>query len=197
MVTQKKIIKSTRKKCSHSFSLIHKLFFVLSPIFFCRSLSADYFGFQPYYDQFCMEPIDVPGKFRRDKKNEFQIHFFLLSLLSLSNGSSIDHWFSFALFFFVFLLNIFVWFFHQCCSPRIRYTEYINSEDEDYSLSLSAVIQRRASVRGRKKGYYSPRRASSPMGHVSGVCGIPAGNSIAVSKADRRRSSVYTTSSGE
>ncbi|XP_031618475.1 uncharacterized protein LOC116337754 isoform X2 [Contarinia nasturtii] len=75
--------------------------------------------------------------------------------------------------------------------------EYINSEDEDYSLSLSAVIQRRASVRGRKKGYYSPRRASSPMGHVSGVCGIPAGNSIAVSKADRRRSSVYTTSSGE
>ncbi|XP_055322286.1 transmembrane channel-like protein [Sitodiplosis mosellana] len=97
-----------------------------------KSLSADpYLGFQPYYDQFYMEPIDVP--------------------------------------------------------------EYINSEDEDYSLSLSAVIQRRASVRGRKKGYYSPRRASSPMGHVS----IPAGNSIAVSKADRRRSSVYTTSSGE
>lgn len=76
--------------------------------------------------------------------------------------------------------------------------EYINSEDEDYSLSLSAVIQRRASVRGRKKGYYSPRRASSPMGHVSGgVCGIPAANSNTVSKADRRRSSVYTTSSGE
>lgn len=77
--------------------------------------------------------------------------------------------------------------------------EYINSEDEDYSISLSAVIQRRASVRGRKKGYYntSPRRASSPMGHVSGVCGISASNSIVASKADRRRSSVYTTSSGE
>lgn len=80
-------------------------------------------------------------------------------------------------------------------------TEYINSEDEDYSISLSAVIQRRASVRGRKKGYYntasSPRRASSPMGHVSGVGGISASNSIVASKADRRRSSVYTTSSGE
>lgn len=75
------------------------------------------------------------------------------------------------------------------------HTEYINSEDEDYSLSLSAVIQRRASVRGRKKGYYSPRRASSPMAHSGGV--FIAGNSIAVSKADRRRSSVYTTSSGE
>lgn len=38
--------------------------FTLTYIFFlyCRSLSADpYFGFQPYYDQFYMEPIDVPG----------------------------------------------------------------------------------------------------------------------------------------
>lgn len=68
----------------------------------------------------------------------------------------------------------------------------MNSEDEDYSLSLSAVIQKRASIKGRKKGYISPRRGSSPMGHVSG-----AGNSIVVAKTDRRRSSVYTTSSGE
>lgn len=75
--------------------------------------------------------------------------------------------------------------------------EYINSEDEDYSLSLSAVIQRRASVKGRKKGYISPRRASSPMGHVSGIGGIGAVNSIVAAKNDRRRSSAYTTSSGE
>lgn len=73
-------------------------------------------------------------------------------------------------------------------------TEYVNSEDEDYSVSLSAVIQKRASVKGRKKGYISPRRASSPMGHASGG---GAGNSIVVAKTDRRRSSVYTTSSGE
>lgn len=95
--------------------------------------------------------------------------------------------------------NSCVYFSHNAHISHISDTciEYINSEDEDYSLSLSAVIHRRASVRGRKKGYYSPRRASSPMGHVSGVCGIPAANSNAVSKADRRRSSVYTTSSGE
>lgn len=29
----------------------------------CRSLSADYFLFQPYIDQFFMEPIDLPGNF--------------------------------------------------------------------------------------------------------------------------------------
>lgn len=81
--------------------------------------------------------------------------------------------------------------------PILFYKEYVNSEDEDYSLSVSAVIQRRASIRGRKKGYISPRRASSPMGHASGVGGIGAGNSIVVAKTDRRRSSVYTTSSGE
>lgn len=32
-------------------------------LFAGRSLSADYFGYQPYYDQFYMEPIDVPGKY--------------------------------------------------------------------------------------------------------------------------------------
>lgn len=52
-------------------------------------------------------------------------------------------------------------------------------------------MQRRASVRGyRKKGYKSPRRASSPMGHVIGMSFSGVGN-------ERRRSSVYTTSSGE
>lgn len=72
--------------------------------------------------------------------------------------------------------------------------EKIDSENEDYSASVSAVIQRRASVRGRKKGFISPIGAASPMGHVSGV---GAGNSIIAAKTDRRRSSVYTTSSGE
>lgn len=69
-----------------------------------------------------------------------------------------------------------------------KHTAYINSEDEDYSVSMSAVMQRRASQRGsRKKGH----RAASPMGHVSGT-------TIGVGKdANRRRSSVYTTSSGE
>lgn len=53
---------------------------------------------------------------------------------------------------------------------------------------MSAVMQRRASQRGsRKKG----RRANSPMGHVGG-------STIGVGKrGDRRRSSVYTTDSGE
>ena len=58
-------------------------------------------------------------------------------------------------------------------------------------------MQRRASVRGRKKGFISPRRTSSPMGHVSGVGSVGVSNTIAVGKGDRRRSSVYTTSSGE
>lgn len=48
-------------------------------------------------------------------------------------------------------------------------------------------MQRRASTKGiRKRGNKSNRRASSPMNHIS------------ISMAsDRRRSSVYTTSSGE
>lgn len=47
---------------------------------------------------------------------------------------------------------------------------------------------RRASTRGHRKkgGYKSPRRTSSPMGHAMGM-----------SVSERRRSSVYTTSSGE
>ncbi|XP_059612724.1 transmembrane channel-like protein [Phlebotomus argentipes] len=66
-----------------------------------------------------------------------------------------------------------------------------DSEDEDleeYSVSVSAIMQRRASTRGaRKRGYRSPRRASSPMGNAMSFPGGP----------DRRRSSVYTTSSGD
>lgn len=50
-------------------------------------------------------------------------------------------------------------------------------------------MQRRASIRGSRKK--RSRTASPiPMGHVSG-------NTIVVGKGDRRRSSVYTTSSGE
>lgn len=81
-------------------------------------------------------------------------------------------------------------------------TDDINSEDEDYSISVSAVMLRRASTKGhRKKGYISPRRASSPMGHVIGMGGgcTIGGSSISGGGGsfDRRRSSVFTTSSGE
>lgn len=74
------------------------------------------------------------------------------------------------------------------CAFCIVGIAFNNSEDEDYSVSMSAVMQRRASQRGsRKKG----RRANSPMGHVGG-------STIGVGKrGDRRRSSVYTTDSGE
>ncbi|XP_037945139.1 uncharacterized protein LOC119677740 [Teleopsis dalmanni] len=59
-------------------------------------------------------------------------------------------------------------------------------DDEDYSISVSAIMQRRASVRGNrsKRGSRNSRRASSPMDHV-------------LDSAERRRSSVYTTSSDE
>ncbi|XP_061400268.1 transmembrane channel-like protein, partial [Musca vetustissima] len=59
-------------------------------------------------------------------------------------------------------------------------------DEEDYSVSVSAIMQRRASVRGyrRKSSSRNSRRASSPMDHV-------------LDNAERRRSSVYTTSSDE
>ncbi|GAB0099678.1 transmembrane channel-like protein [Sergentomyia squamirostris] len=67
-----------------------------------------------------------------------------------------------------------------------------DSEDDDleeYSVSVSAIMQRRASTRGtRKRGYRSPRRTSSPLGNAMN---FPGGG------PDRRRSSVYTTSSGD
>lgn len=59
-------------------------------------------------------------------------------------------------------------------------------DEEDYSISVSAIMQRRASVRGYrgKRGSRNSRRASSPMDHV-------------LDSVERRRSSVYTTSSGQ
>ncbi|KAH8369576.1 hypothetical protein KR093_000203, partial [Drosophila rubida] len=59
-------------------------------------------------------------------------------------------------------------------------------DEEDYSISVSAIMQRRASVRGYrgKRGSRNSRRASSPMDHV-------------LDSVERRRSSVYTTSSGK
>lgn len=57
---------------------------------------------------------------------------------------------------------------------------------EDYSVSVSAIMQRRASTRrSSRKSFKGPRRASSPMGPLIGGLN------------ERRRSSVYTTSSGE
>ncbi|XP_037050808.1 uncharacterized protein LOC119084830 [Bradysia coprophila] len=68
---------------------------------------------------------------------------------------------------------------------QIPDSDNLNSEDEDYSVSVSAVIQRRASTKGRRfSGFLSPRRTSSQMSHII----IPG---------DRRRSSVFTTSSGD
>ncbi|XP_050334193.1 transmembrane channel-like protein [Bactrocera neohumeralis] len=59
-------------------------------------------------------------------------------------------------------------------------------DDEDYSVSVTAIIQRRASVRGYrgKRGSRYSRRASSPMDHL-------------MDTVERRRSSVYTSSSDE
>ncbi|XP_053956242.1 transmembrane channel-like protein [Anastrepha ludens] len=59
-------------------------------------------------------------------------------------------------------------------------------DEEDYSVSVSAIIQRRASVRGyrSKRGSRYSRRASSPMDHL-------------MDTVERRRSSVYTSSSDE
>ncbi|XP_055598956.1 transmembrane channel-like protein isoform X2 [Uranotaenia lowii] len=58
-------------------------------------------------------------------------------------------------------------------------------EDEDYSSSLNAIIKRKASIRS-KRSTKSFRRGSSPISQTMGT-----------SAGDRRRSSVYTTSSGE
>lgn len=66
---------------------------------------------------------------------------------------------------------------------KVRFPTITDEEDsEDYSASVTAIMQRRASTRkSRKKG----RRTSSPFSHDDG------------SHSARRRSSVYTTSSGE
>ncbi|XP_030761789.1 transmembrane channel-like protein 2 [Sitophilus oryzae] len=59
--------------------------------------------------------------------------------------------------------------------------EPTGSDDEDYSISVNAIIQRRASTRRSKK---RNRRASSPFSPETPV-------------PERRRSSVFTTSSGD
>ncbi|XP_065074863.1 transmembrane channel-like protein [Ochlerotatus camptorhynchus] len=60
------------------------------------------------------------------------------------------------------------------------------SVDEDYSASLNAIIKRKASIK-KKRGSKRNRRASSPVSQIN----------MGSSSGDRRRSSVYTTSSGE
>lgn len=127
----------------------------------CRSLSADYFGYQPYPDQNCQESFDNSG--------DLGDHITIVALNE-------------------FICKTFKILLH------FPTTEYLNSEDEDYSFSVSRVIHRRAS--SRRKGYHSPRRTStsSQMAHITTM----PGNSANIAKgADRRRSSVYTTSSGE
>ncbi|KFB36673.1 AGAP007628-PA-like protein [Anopheles sinensis] len=66
-------------------------------------------------------------------------------------------------------------------------------DDEDYSASLNAIIQRKASVKKKRAGYKGHRRASSPISQMMGLPdGVGGGGG-----GGRRRSSVYTTSSGE
>lgn len=60
-----------------------------------------------------------------------------------------------------------------------------DSDEEDYSASVNAIIQRKASSRkSRKRG---SRRASSPF----------SPDILPGTEGGRRRSSVFTTSSGE
>ncbi|XP_062710606.1 transmembrane channel-like protein [Aedes albopictus] len=73
-------------------------------------------------------------------------------------------------------------------NPSERNTSSIDihdTEDEDYSASLNAIIKRKASIK-KKRGSRRHRRTSSPISQMMGS-----------SNGDRRRSSVYTTSSGE
>ncbi|XP_053674211.1 transmembrane channel-like protein [Anopheles nili] len=66
-----------------------------------------------------------------------------------------------------------------------------DDDDEDYSASINAIIQRKASVKKKRGGYKGAhhRRTSSPGGQMMGLGTEPC--------EGRRRSSVYTTSSGE
>ncbi|XP_046391532.1 transmembrane channel-like protein [Ischnura elegans] len=67
-----------------------------------------------------------------------------------------------------------------------------DDDEEDYSASVSAILQqrRRASTR-RSRRHRSTRRTSSPFSPLS-----PDGASL-TARRDRRRSSVFTTSSGD
>lgn len=123
---------------------------------------------------------------------------------------------------FYIYVCIYLWNFLKFSQTDIPIAEP-DSEDDDYSISVSAVMQRRASTKGRKKGstvavgggYISPRRASSPLGNVLAI-GVGGGGSLsgsgytagsgmrgsreamsASNSFDRRRSSVFTTSSAE
>lgn len=80
-------------------------------------------------------------------------------------------------------------YFYRCDKESPIYMEPVsplnlpelNSDEDDYSVSVSAIMQRRLSTkRGSRKG---KRSVSSPLDMLE--------------KKDRRRSSVYTTSSGE
>uniref|UniRef100_A0A182ULH7 TMC domain-containing protein n=1 Tax=Anopheles melas TaxID=34690 RepID=A0A182ULH7_9DIPT len=69
-----------------------------------------------------------------------------------------------------------------------------SEDDEDYSASINAIIQRKASVKKKRGGYKGAhhRRTSSPASQMMGL-----GGSEQLGPDGRRRSSVYTTSSGE
>ncbi|XP_035790961.1 transmembrane channel-like protein 1 [Anopheles albimanus] len=73
-----------------------------------------------------------------------------------------------------------------------------DDDDEDYSASLNAIIQRKASVK-KKRGHKGGRRTSSPISQMMGY--PPAGSAMdgtgAGGPGGRRRSSAYTTSSVE
>uniref|UniRef100_A0A182QSL2 TMC domain-containing protein n=1 Tax=Anopheles farauti TaxID=69004 RepID=A0A182QSL2_9DIPT len=68
-------------------------------------------------------------------------------------------------------------------------------DDEDYSASINAIIQRKASVKKKRGGYKGAqhhRRTSSPASQMMGLA-----SDTMMGDGHRRRSSVYTTSSGE
>uniref|UniRef100_A0A182P3J7 TMC domain-containing protein n=1 Tax=Anopheles epiroticus TaxID=199890 RepID=A0A182P3J7_9DIPT len=71
-------------------------------------------------------------------------------------------------------------------------TRGVSDDDEDYSASINAIIQRKASVKKKRGGYKGAhhRRTSSPASQMMGLGSEPLADG-------RRRSSVYTTSSGE
>lgn len=72
--------------------------------------------------------------------------------------------------------------------PCVLIVIFLCSEnDEDYSASVNAILHKRLSI--RKCKYQKQRRSSSPVSSM-----VPDDASLL---SDRRRSSAFTTSSGE
>lgn len=96
------------------------------------------------------------------------------------------------------LFRFFLWWFFAAPLPKSDSGSGAargeSEDDEDYSASINAIIQRKASVKKKRGGYKGAhhRRTSSPASQMMGL-----GGSEQLGPDGRRRSSVYTTSSGE